>query len=740
MNSLIDHWEDLFQPEYQVLVTSKTFAHLCPLVWVEQSPDHKGAPVFREVLFSSVTPEVETEVFRVVQTIPEFEHSRRRILVGHPDWMVLVVPGPQGYPYRLLGGVINTRVLDQDSTIPPLLKNFLLSPDVQDHEVLIWLLLQVQRFRQEKLEEAKTHIEHLVNERAALKESHAEAVARAIAEREERIREQEEYYRQIRAVMMKAADGIVTVDAAGFIRSINEAAEQIFGFSSEELIGHPIQKLLPNRDAVSKDLAFPEEMLGRARNLAQAILQIRGQKKDGTPVDLELSISRVSLGREPLYTFILRDVTVRKRLEEQERQIHLLKQTILNAAADGIVGVDQAGRVTFVNPAAAAMLGFSPEEIVGQVFHEVVHHSYPDGRPYPAEKCPLTQLPDGTSGFEKLTEEIFWRKDKTSFPVECAKRPIHEGERVTGVVITFRDISLRRMLEAKLRQAQKLESIGQLAAGIAHEINTPTQYIGDNISFVREAFAELSPLLGLCSQLRAKLTADEKIDDHLMDEFLATLRRTDVDYIHDEIPQALAEAMEGVNSVAKIVQSMREFSHPGAEAKQSVDFNRCVENTVTVSKNEWKYVAEMQLDLDHNLPPVSCFPNEINQLLLNLIVNAAHAIEEKIGRRPKIRGLITISTRQVGEWVELRVRDTGTGIPEAIRSRIFDPFFTTKPVGKGTGQGLAIAHSIVVEKHHGTIDFETTPGEGTTFVVRIPVKQSLQESIEDELQAMVKTQ
>ncbi|MGQ9504806.1 MAG: hypothetical protein ACUVQG_07325 [Thermogutta sp.] len=122
MNSLIDHWEDLFQPEYQVLVTSKTFAHLCPLVWVEQSPDHKGAPVFREVLFSSVTPEVETEVFRVVQTIPEFEHSRRRILVGHPDWMVLVVPGPQGYPYRLLGGVINTRVLDQDSTIPPLLK------------------------------------------------------------------------------------------------------------------------------------------------------------------------------------------------------------------------------------------------------------------------------------------------------------------------------------------------------------------------------------------------------------------------------------------------------------------------------------------------------------------------------------------------------------------------------------------------------------------------------------------
>lgn len=738
MDSLIDHWEDLFQPEYQVLVTSKTFAHLCPLVWVELSPHRMGAPAFREVLFSSASPEVETEFFRVFQTIPELGHSRRCISVGHPDWMVVVVPGPQGYPYRLLGGVINTGVLDQDSTIPSDLKSFLLSPDVRDHEVLIWLLLQVQRFRQEKLEEARTHIEHLVNERAALKESHAEAVARAIAEREERIREQEEYYRQIRAVMMKAADGIVTVDAAGFIRSINEAGEQIFGFSSEEVIGYPAQKLLPDA-AVNEHLVFPEEMLATARNLGQSILQIRGRKKDGAPVDLELSISRVSLGREPLYTFILRDVTVRKRLEEQERQIHLLKQTILNAAADGIVGIDQAGRVTFINPAAAAMLGFSPEEIVGQVFREVVRHSYPDGRPYPVEDCPLNQLIHGKSGFQKLTEEIFWRKDKTSFPVECTTRPIYEGDRITGTVITFRDISLRRMLEAKLRQAQKLESIGQLAAGIAHEINTPTQYIGDNISFVREAFAELSPLLRLCSQMRAKLTAGEQVDDHLMDEFLATLRATDVDYVHDEIPQALAEATEGVSSVAKIVQSMREFSHPGAEAKQSVDFNRCVKNTVTVSKNEWKYVAEMQLDLDHNLPPVSCFPNEINQLLLNLIVNAAHAIEEKIGHRPKIRGLITISTRQVGEWVELRVRDTGTGIPEAIRSRIFDPFFTTKPVGKGTGQGLAIAHSIVVEKHHGTIDFETTPGEGTTFIVRIPLKQSPQESIEDEPQAIVET-
>ena len=738
MDSLIDHWETVFQPSHPVSVTSGTFSRLCPLVWVDLSSDNAKETTTREILFSTLSQQAEDEFFRVFQTLPECEHSRRFMSVGYPDLMVLVVPSLQGYPYRLVGGVINTTALEVDSTIPENVKHFLLSSDVRDQDALIWLLLQVHRLQKENLDRAKTHIEHLINERAALKESHAEAVARAIAEREERIREQEEYYRQIRAVMMKAADAIVTVDAAGSIRSINEATEQIFGYSGEEVVGQPVQQLLRAGGAGAEERCFPDGILARVREQGRSVLEIRGLKKDGTPVDLELSVSRVSLGHEPLYTFILRDITVRKRLEEQERQIHLLKQTILNAAADGIVGVDRAGRVTFINPAAATMLGFSPEEIIGRVFHEVVHHSYPDGRPYPVEKCPLYQVEGQEVGPRKLTEEIFWRKDKTSFPVECTRQPIYEDDQITGMVITFRDISLRQMLEAKLRQAQKMESIGQLAAGIAHEINTPTQYIGDNICFVREAFGELSPLLNLCAELRAQCTAGRHPDDQLMEDLFTTLKTIDVDYVQEEIPRALSEAMEGVNSVAKIVKSMREFSHPGAEAKQSVNFNRCVENTVTVSKNEWKYVAEMELDLDPNLPPVNCSPNEMNQVLLNLIVNAAQAIAEKIGQRPKKRGQITISTRQVGEWLEVRVKDSGTGIPESIRSRIFDPFFTTKPVGRGTGQGLAIVHSIVVEKHHGTIEFETTPGEGTTFIVRIPFKEPPGKNHEDKSQSVVR--
>jgi len=740
VESLMEGWDALFEPAGRSSMTAGTFANFCPLLWAELSPADGLQTTTHEILFSALTKDVEENFFRTFQTFSDTERSRRYMSVGYPDWMVIVESLPADYPLRLLGGVINTTVLEQDANIAAEIKNFVLSPDVRDHAVLIWLLTQAYHFQRESLKQAKTHIAHLVNERAALKESHAEAVASAIAEREERIREQEEYYRQIRAVMMKAADGIVTVDATGLVHSINEAAEQIFGYSSDEIIGQPIGKILPNDKVCDHSDGFPEEILARVRQQGQSVLEIRGLKKDGTFVDLELSVSRVALGYEPFYTLILRDITVRKRLEEQERQIHLLKQTILNAAADGIVGVDPAGQVTFVNPAAASMLGYSPEELIGQVFHNVVHHSRPDGRPYPFEKCSLHRFQDNNSGSRKLTEEVFWRKDKTSLPVECTSQPIYEGGQITGMVITFRDISLRRMLEAKLRQAQKMESIGQLAAGIAHEINTPTQYIGDNICFVREAFAELSNLLSICAELRTCWLSEEQLPEEVMQKLREALKKTDVDYVREEIPQALSEALEGVNSVAKIVKSMREFSHPGAEAKQSVDFNRCVENTVTVSKNEWKYVAEMRLDLDPNLPPVNCSPNEMNQVLLNLIVNAAHAIGEKLGERPQDRGLITISTRQVGEWLEVRVQDTGTGIPESLRSRIFDPFFTTKPVGKGTGQGLAIVHSIVVEKHHGTIEFETTEGEGTTFIVRIPLREPTAKEQEGMPEIVIGTQ
>ena len=248
-----------------------------------------------------------------------------------------------------------------------------------------------------------------------------------------------------------------------------------------------------------------------------------------------------------------------------------------------------------------------------------------------------------------------------------------------------------------MHSAQRLESIGQLAAGIAHEINTPIQYVGDNARFLQNACAELAPLIDL----------DRAADD----------KRDDMQYLCREIPKAIEQLLEGVEQVARIVSAMKEFSHPGPPEKTAFDLNRAVQSTILVARNEWKYVADMVENLEADLPQALCVAGEINQVLLNLIVNAGHAIAAA-GKSEK--GVITVSTGHTNTWVEIRVQDTGTGIPMAIRSKVFDPFFTTKEVGKGTGQGLSIVHTVVVKNHGGTVHFETETGVGTTFVVRLP--------------------
>jgi signal transduction histidine kinase len=273
-------------------------------------------------------------------------------------------------------------------------------------------------------------------------------------------------------------------------------------------------------------------------------------------------------------------------------------------------------------------------------------------------------------------------------------------------------------MEIQLRHAQKLESIGQLAAGIAHEINTPTQFIGDNLRFMQEAFTDVLGLLGQFNRL-LEAARGQSLAGNLAEEIEQTIQTINVADLEKEIPQSITQALSGVQRVAKIVQAMKDFSHPGTESKSPVDINRAIESTLTVCRNEWKYVADLHTDLDPTLPPVSCLPGEFNQAILNIVVNASHAIADKSGGKGK--GVIGVTTSRHGDKVEIRISDTGTGIAEAVRGRIFDPFFTTKEVGRGTGQGLAMAHSVVVEKHHGEIFFETEMGQGTTFVIRLPL-------------------
>jgi signal transduction histidine kinase len=259
-----------------------------------------------------------------------------------------------------------------------------------------------------------------------------------------------------------------------------------------------------------------------------------------------------------------------------------------------------------------------------------------------------------------------------------------------------KDLEIALMRLRRMQQAQKLESLGQLASGVAHEINTPIQYIGNNMRFLKDAWQEIQRSL------------PSGVSD------------SNLDFLVNEIPCAIDQSLEGVLRVSKIVRAMRDFSHPASENKVQTDINRAIETTITVATNEWKDVASIMLDLDPTLPTVLCLPGELQQALLNIIVNAAQSIAEVVGQT-KEKGTIRVSTRTVDGYLEIRIADTGTGIREEHQQRIFEPFFTTKDVGKGTGQGLAIAYSVIAQQHNGRMWFETQVGKGTTFIIQLPM-------------------
>jgi signal transduction histidine kinase len=273
----------------------------------------------------------------------------------------------------------------------------------------------------------------------------------------------------------------------------------------------------------------------------------------------------------------------------------------------------------------------------------------------------------------------------------------------------------------QLRQAQKMEAIGRLAAGIAHEINTPIQFTEHNLQFLQDSFKAFAEALGFYEQLLAAARSGA-ISQELIAEVADGVEKADLGYLAREVPKALQEALHGTERVAKIVGAMKEFSHPGTrrcEKAEPMDLRRAIESTITVARNEWKYVAELVTEFEAAMPPVPLYAGEFNQVILNLLVNAAHAISDATEGGTRGKGAITVTVRQNSPWAEVLIRDTGTGIPEKVRHRVFEPFFTTKEIGKGTGQGLALARS-VIEKHQGTLSFESEMGKGTCFLIRLP--------------------
>jgi PAS domain S-box-containing protein len=304
--------------------------------------------------------------------------------------------------------------------------------------------------------------------------------------------------------------------------------------------------------------------------------------------------------------------------------------------------------------------------------------------------------------------------------------------RITGmnydVSDQYRTAEEKAQLEAELIHANKLEAVSQLAAGIAHEINTPIQFVGNNLTFFKDSLKDLFALIETTEEMPATAPSSEALEP-LRQAFHQIAESADFSFLKEELPSALKQTIEGVNRVAEIVRAMRAFSHPDCGDKKMSNINDCIKNTVTISRNEWKYVADLNIDLDMDIPSVTCHPGAINQVLMNLIVNASQAIEEKQqqempGQEQPEKGLITVKTRQLDRSVIIEITDTGMGIPEEVKPRLFEPFFTTKEVGKGTGQGLPIARNIIVHDHKGKINFSSVRGKGTTFTIELPINEA----------------
>lgn len=398
-----------------------------------------------------------------------------------------------------------------------------------------------------------------------------------------------------------------------------------------------------------------------------------------------------------------------------------LHRAVFDGAVDGILVTDETGKILIANESAHRQFGYGEGELVGTMIHEL----FPDDLGVEEDECP-PELPQNlVLAFAGLSFEVrACHRDGRKVPVEVAVSCIALGPQ-TAYTLIARDASARikveeerQRLQLQLAQSQKLESVGQLAAGVAHEINTPTQYVGDNLQFLKESFDELIAVTDGYFELLKKGPA-EGVD--LAAE--ADRRREDgeYEYLVEEVPSAIDQAIEGIRQIAQIVSAMKAFCHPGSQEVAPVDLNAALENTISVARNEWKYVSKVALDLDRDLPPVPCSENELKQVFVNIIVNAAHAIEEHRGRHPQELGEIIVRTRVVGRDAEVSISDNGPGIPDDVAARIFDPFFTTKAVGKGTGQGLAIARSIVVDKHAGRIEVRRSAAGGAEFAIRLPL-------------------
>ncbi len=416
---------------------------------------------------------------------------------------------------------------------------------------------------------------------------------------------------------------------------------------------------------------------------------------------------------------ISRDITDRKMMEKilwnEKEELNITLQNV----GDGVITTNKDRRIILMNKKAEEITCFSHDEALNRDITEILLLYEKTG--INSYLNPIRKLLAETGQDNLKGESFLITKQKNEILVNYNVSAIRDRDNeYAGFVIVFRDITKQKKIESQMMLSQKMESIGQLAAGISHEINTPMQYIGDNIVFLKESFEDIYCILDCMSKV---MKSDEDIS--LFENCIFQLRKmrekVDLEYLRNEIPGAIDQSLTGVERVRNIVLAMKDFAHPGRKVKALNNINHGIEVTITISKNEWKYVADVETKLCPDLPLVFCSLDEINQVILNMIVNSAHSIKSKQEKGNNEKGKINIETAYDENDIIIHVYDDGEGIKEEIINKIFDPFFTTKEVGKGTGQGLAITHDIIVNKHGGNIAVDSTPGKGAHFIIRIPI-------------------
>lgn len=510
------------------------------------------------------------------------------------------------------------------------------------------------------------------------------------------------------AQIQASIDGILVVAEDGNIVLKNERLNQLFDVPPQLRETRCDALLLEHAVAQAED---PERFLQEVK-----YLYAHRQEKSRDEVSLRNGrvLDRYSapvFGTDGRYygrIWTFRDMTERTRYEDALRQLSVA----VEQSPVSVLITDLKGNITYVNRRFTECTGYSFDEVLGRN-PRLLKSEHTSPEEYRRLWQTITRGEEwrGELRNKKKNGDLYYESVLIS-PIRAST-----GE-ITHFLAVKEDITDRKIAETHSQQAQKLEAIGQLAAGIAHEINTPIQFIGDNLRFVKDAVTGVEALIGGSESLQGI-----RINAEVLQQLRRILDEPDFAYLRSEIPVALDQSLDGISRVAKIVRAMKDFSHPGSDEKQPADINQAVLTTLTVSRSEWKYLADVETVLQPDLQLVPCHIGELNQVLLNLLINSAHAIAEVVGDGSKQKGKITIRTMQDPRFTTITVQDTGAGIRLEIQSRVFDPFFTTKEVGRGTGQGLCLAHSSIVKKHGGKIWFDSEVGKGTTFFIQLPTAE-----------------